>query len=72
VVYGICKRGDYAEYRDRFEALGLKIEKPSSLDSLMGDRGIVVATFLPIFRQLYHHANVPASFIVPAEEPWPR
>eukprot|EP01033_Poteriospumella_lacustris_P010269 gene10269-biopygen4589 len=25
-VYDICKRGDYADYRDRFEAVGLNIE----------------------------------------------
>jgi hypothetical protein len=25
-VYGICKRGAYADYRDRFEAVGLDIE----------------------------------------------
>ncbi len=25
-VYNICKRGDYADYRDRFEAVGLDIE----------------------------------------------
>jgi hypothetical protein len=26
VVYGICKSGYYADYRDRFEAVGLDIE----------------------------------------------
>jgi len=26
VVHRICKRGDYADYRDRFEAVGLEIE----------------------------------------------
>eukprot|EP01033_Poteriospumella_lacustris_P010261 gene10261-biopygen4583 len=72
VVYDICKRGAYADYRDRFEALGLKIEIPSPLDTLMEDKLIVVATLLPLFRQLYHHANVPTAFVVPAEEPWPR
>jgi hypothetical protein len=71
-VYNICKRGDYADYRDRFEAVGLKIESPSLLGSLMEDNVIVVETLLPIFRQLYHHTNVPNAFIVPAEEPWPR
>eukprot|EP01033_Poteriospumella_lacustris_P010263 gene10263-biopygen4584 len=71
-VYRICKRGAYADYRDRFEALGFKIESPSPLDTLMEDKLIVVATLLPLFRQLYHHANVPKAFVVPAEEPWPR
>eukprot|EP01033_Poteriospumella_lacustris_P023330 gene23330-biopygen7914 len=71
-VYRICKSGAYADYRDRFEALGLKIESPSPLDTLMEDKLIVVATSLSLFRQLYHHANVPQAFVVPAEEPWPQ
>eukprot|EP01033_Poteriospumella_lacustris_P023351 gene23351-biopygen8231 len=71
-VYRICKSGAYADYRDRFEALGLKIESPSPLDTLVEDKVIVVATLLPLFRQLCHHANVPTAFVVPAEEPWPR
>eukprot|EP01033_Poteriospumella_lacustris_P017716 gene17716-biopygen7957 len=71
-VYRICKCGSYEDYHDRFEALGLKIETPSRLDSRMEDRVIVVATLLPIFRQLHYHANVPNAFVVPDEEPWPQ
>eukprot|EP01040_Poterioochromonas_malhamensis_P017260 gene17260-19786_t len=31
-----------------------------------------IPLLLDVFRKLYHHANVPQAFVVPAEEPWPR
>jgi hypothetical protein len=31
-----------------------------------------IPVLLDAFRRLYHHANVPKAFLVPAEEPWPQ
>jgi hypothetical protein len=66
-VSNIRYRGDYPEYRGKFEEIGLSLDK-MGFDTRHWD---YVYKALKIFKKIYGNVDVPPEWQVPSKEPWP-
>lgn len=60
-------RGDYAQYRERFAALGVTQDKVG-IDTRQWD---CLYRALVVYKSMYGDVRVPRKWVVPEEGPWP-